>query len=510
MLKISKHRFVIYLVIITGLCVSLLLLSCGKTQPTQPLKNTQIYGLASHLPSREIISYQPDPTWIILISPSITPLVQTFFKIDAVLEKEISKGVKIDPILSKIIGEDINSTSENIKALGIEIEKPCGFFYSILNDKWELVAHFKDKEKVLGIFPSMKKSYLKTSWHSFITRTHPIFIDTLTNVGIYFSADNKVFISNDLDAMSNSVLPKESPPSFNYGIEQKGILSDNEIAILLTSSEGLLSKIQSIESSEIRSLLSALNTHCEDFGFVINPTEEKTEIANVFFSKNGISEPSFVPQTQNLIPQESALVYGFLYLSKGLIDFLDTLQKNDKGGFFRKALGSAMGALSHRLLCDEVSFGVYEKESKIPDFVVATLSENMMTLINLLKIIVEDGEPMGSFSTLKPSQKSPIAGKIPIDFVIGYKEPLFVVTSSSELLKSVENQFTKYSPSESKIPDCQLGYIKVNKDRLSQAVESLKISSDLPLRINKVLPKLSDICIKYKSNWGIIYINLEI
>lgn len=506
--KVRKSSFLSYIVII--LLSILPLLSCGKSEPSKPLKTNQVYGLDSHLPSRGIISYQPDSSWVVLISPSLKSLIQTFFKIDSILKGEITKGIKMDPILSKIISDDVNATSENLKSFGIETEGPAGFFYNIFTEKWEIVANFTDREKLLGIFPSVKKSYLKTSWHSFITRRHPVFIDTLTNVGVYFSENGKVLISNELDAITKSITPKANPPSFNYGIEKKGIINENEVAILFNSTGELLNNIQEIKSSEIKSLLIALNSFCEDFGIVINPGEEKTKVACVFYSKNTITPPSFTPQTTNLISKEAPVLEGFLYLPKGLVEFLDSLQKNDKGGFFRKTLGPAMGALSHRLICDELSFGVYEKEGKIRDFIVATRSENVMTLVNLLKMIAQDSEPIGSFSTMKPAKNSPIGDKIPVDFVIGYKEPFFVITSSTELLSKAENPMDiPATGGDSSLDDCTLGHIKADKEKLSKAIETLKINLDVASILKNILPKLSDICINFNGNWGIITLDIE-
>lgn len=507
--KVIKLNLLALIISLTVVELSLLFSSCSKTQPVPPLKNTQIYGLAEHLPTREMLSYQPGPEWVALVSPSIKPLVETFFKASNLFKGDILEGIKIDPVLSKIIGKDVESTLDNFRSIGIEVNKPCGFFYNILTGKWEVVGSFNDKEKILGIFPSIKKSYLKTAWYSFITRTHPYFVDTLTNVGIYFSDDYKVYISNDSGAIIKSTLPKVNPPSFNYGLENEGILSNNELAVLLTSSEELLSNVQNINSSELKALLVALNNHCEDFGVVLNPTDGKTEIAVVFYAKNGITEPSMSSQTSHLIPEENLAIKGFLYLQKGLIDFIDALNKNDKGGSFRKILGPAMPPLSQKLISKEISFGIYENNGKVNDFIVATWSENQNILINLLKVVVEDAEPVGSLSTLKLREDSPIVKNIPVKFVIGYKEPLFVVASSVELLQKVDSKITGGNQQESNDVNCKLGYVKIDKEKVTRAIESVKIKGEDLAKIKTILPKLSDICINYKSNWGIIKINMD-
>ncbi len=508
LIRVNKLNLVLIILVTIGE-LSLLISSCGKPQPSQPLKNTQKYGLPEHLSTREILSYQPGPEWVTLVSPSIKPLVQTFFKASNLLKEDIFEGIKIDPVLSKIIGKDIESTLDNFQNIGIDVDRPCGFFYNLLTGKWEIVGNFKDKEKILGIFPSIEKSYLRTAWYSFITRRHPYFVDTLTNIGIYFSDDYKVFISNDSEAIVKSALPKVNPPSFNYGLENKGILSNNELAILLAPSEELLSIVQNINSSELKALLTALNMHCEDFGIVLNPTDEKTDIAVVFYAKNGINEPSISSQTSHLIPEENLAIKGFLHLQKGLIDFIDALNKNDKGGTFRKILGPAMPPLSQKLISKEISFGIYENDGKVKDFIVATWSENQNILINLLKLVVEDAEPVGSLSTLKLREDSPVVKNIPVKFVIGYKEPLFVVASSVDLLQKVDAKITGGNQPESNDVNCKLGYVKIDKEKVTRAIESVKIKEEDLSKVKTILPKLSDICINYKSNWGIIKINME-
>jgi hypothetical protein len=135
--------------------------SCGKQETKGPIKETQTYGSANHLPARELLSFLPQPDAIALVAPSIKNILNTVYKVDSLSENKVTNYLKNIPKINTLIKEDQNKTLEYLQSLGINVDKPCAFFYT-LNDKWEAVLPTENLEPFLKDFPNAKKTTLKT------------------------------------------------------------------------------------------------------------------------------------------------------------------------------------------------------------------------------------------------------------------------------------------------------------------------------------------------------------
>lgn len=494
----KKNMYIIYtlsFIVIIGI------LSCGKKEENKPLKETQIYGLENHFPTRNLLSFLPQPDTLALVSPSLEGIINLFFKIDNFKSNEISNSLKKDPILSSIIKDDKEKTVENLNSLGIDTHQPCAFFYT-LDKGWETIIKGDNINALTRLFPNAKKTTLRTSWTWFITGKLFAYWDKKSNIG-FTSHNGHTFLSNNMELFIKSISGDTPPPSFHYGLDGKPVASSDETVILLSISDELKSLInnpkRSFEPGWLKGLILALDPDFDEICAVINPEDTFHEISIAIHPKQKLANNLKTPELKlfQFLP-ENYLVKFDLALSNGLKNFLMQLARYNSSGELKKDLGRAVSFICSPLFQDELSIGVLSPpEGDIPDIIFMTMSNQIDTLKNLLGIVAKPDEPIGDFDILKAELEQLI--KVPLDLYVGLKNPHVIITNKKEQLSEIINRIaqTQYEGNTQEIQNiCPYGFIvndtnaiktffNNNPDLLT--IEAVDI-------LSKILPTISEIC----------------
>ncbi len=511
-----KRLSLIFLMIFTLTIASVQ--SCGKQETKGPIKETQTYGSANHLPARELLSFLPQPDAIALVAPSIKNILNTVYKVDSLSENKVTNYLKNIPKINTLIKEDQNKTLEYLQSLGINVDKPCAFFYT-LNDKWEAVLPTENLEPFLKDFPNAKKTTLKTSWHWFITGKQFAYWDAQENIGLMAYKGHTLF-SNDINLFTQLVSRENNPPSFNYGLNGKPILSPDETVAILSISDDLKKIMDNpdkpFEPSWLKALILTLDTNYDELCAIINPENDFHEIAFSIHAKQGSSANSTKPELKfaNFLPDNPVLTLD-LALTDGIKNFIPQLAKQDKTGKIKKRLGPAAGIMSSPLFHSELSIGVLPgKETPMPNIILLTMCQQIQGLKSLLTVVSAPGEPVKEFETLVADlNKQPI--NIPLTLHIGLKDPYVLVTDNKDRLVETIEKISQNSQSGVSQPIqtmCPLGYIKSDTTAIKALLDSnlgnLKI--DAIETLSKILPNLPEVCLYNDGPWYLMKIKATI
>ncbi|HOV32778.1 MAG TPA: hypothetical protein PLX23_05385 [Candidatus Hydrogenedens sp.] len=511
-----KKQYLIVIVILTLTIASIQ--SCGKQETKGPLKETQIYGSANHLSDRELLSFLPQPDAIALVAPSIKNILNTVYKVDSLSENKVTNHLKNIPKINTLIKEDQNKTLEYLQSLGINVDKPCAFFYT-LNDKWEAVLPIENLEPFSKTFPDAKKTTLKTSWYWFISGKYSANWDSKESIG-FMSYKGYTLCSNDIEIMTQTVLRENNPPSFNYGLNGKPILSPDETVAILSISDDLKEIINNpdkpFEPSWLKALILTLDKDYDEICAIINPENDFHEIALSIHSKQNPSTDSPTPELKfaNYLPDNQILTLD-LALTDGIKNFIPQLAKQDKTGKIKKKLGPASGIMSSPLFYSELSIGVLTaNESAMPNIVLITMCQQIQGLKSLIALIAAPGEPVKEFETLVADLKRPPIN-IPLTLYIGLKDPYVLVADNKDRLVETIEKISQ--PSQIATPSpiqtmCPFGYIKSDTTAIKALLDSnlgnLKIENIET--ISKILPNIPEVCLYNDGSWYLMKIKATI
>ncbi len=510
----KKSDIVIYSLIFI---ILLSFLSCSKQEENKPLKETEIFGSQKHFPTRNLLSFLPQPDALALVSPSIENIVNSFFKIDNLRNNEMSNLLKKDPTLSYILKEDKEKTKENLKSLGIDTLQPCAFFYT-LDKGWEAVIKGDNIDAFVKLFPNVKKTTLKTSWSWFITGKLSAYWDSKSKIG--FTVHNgHIFLSNDIGLITKSIAGNTPPPSFHYGLDGKPVISSDETVILLSISDELKTILnnpkRTFEPTWLKGLILALGIDFDEVCAVINPEDTLHEIAIAIRPKQELVNN---PTTQKLklsqfLP-ENFLINLDLALTNGLKNFLMQLARYDSSGELKKDLGRVVSFVNSPLFQDELSIGVLPPpDGNIPDIIFITISNQIDTLKNLLGIAAKPDESIGDFDVLRADLEQFI--KVPVSLYIGLKDPYVVITNKKEQLTDVIKKFSEISPEEDAqniYNACPYGFVINNTNAIntffSNKPDLLKI--EVIETLSRILPNVPEMCMYNNESWYLVKVKVNI
>ncbi len=497
----KKTNFVIG-IIISIICINVL--SCSKQAENKPLKETQIYGSANHLPARKLLSFLPQPDALALISPSIKNIVYSFFRINDFRNNEIMKYLKNDPTISLIIKEDKEKTLENFKSLGIDIDQPCAFFYT-LDDKWEAVLVGENISAFQKILPNAKKTTLKTSWFWFISGKLSAYWDNNSNVG-FTTHNGHTILSNNIELLTKSISGNTPPPSFHYGLNGKPVLSTDEIAVLLSISDDLIAMLNNpkkpFEPAWLKAVLLSLESDYNEVCTIINPEDTSHEIAVAFHSKQNPNENIKLPELKlsNFLPENSLLKFN-LAITNGLRNVLMQLPRNDSSGQIKKSLGPAINLLNSPIFQNELSIGVLPNNEKLPNVILITMSSQVDTLKSLLTIASVPDEPIGEFEVLRADLQK--LAKLPIVLYIGLKNPYIIITDNREQLAEITGKFSLPPQEGTSQNNCPYGFIINDTNAIDTFINNNPdvLKTEEIKDLVKVLHNIPEACMYNDDSW---------
>ncbi len=503
----KRNNFVIWATIsIILLCF----ISCGKKADKNiPLKETQKYGSQNHLPTRQFLSFLPQPDAIALVSPSVENIINSFFKVDALRNNEIGNQLRKDPTIQFIIKEDKEKTIDNLKHLGINISKPCAFFYT-LDDKWEAVLTGDNINALQKMFPNAQKSTLRTSWSWFITGKLFAYWDSNTKIG-FMAHNGNTIISNDLNLITKSISGNTPPPSFHYGLNGKPVISDDEIALLISISDELKEILnnpkQPFEPSWLKAVILSLESEYDEICAFVNPEDAFFEVGVSFHARQNSPNTSLPELKLATFLSNDALLKFNLAITNGLKNVLMQLPRNDPSGQIKKSLGPAINFLNSPLFQNELAIGILPSEGKLPNIVLITMCNQIETLKSLLAIASVPDEPIGEFEVLKADLQR--LAKVPIVLYIGLKNPYVIITDKKEELAKIIEKFS--APSQEEISQklhsfCPYVFIVTNPDAIKELFNNnpdiLKI--DAVENLSKILPLIPEACMYNNEAWYLL------
>jgi len=510
----KKNNRAIWLLIAV---IATVFISCGKQTENKPLKETQMYGSEKHLPARKLLSFLPQPDALALVSPSIENIVNSFFKIDNFRDNEISNSLKKDPTLGYIIKEDKEKTIENLKSLGVNINSPCAFFYT-LDDKWEAVISGENINSLQKIFPDAKKTTLKTSWFWFISGKLSAYWDSKSNIG-FTEHNGYIILSNNIDLITKSISGNTPPPSFHYGFDGKPVISLDETAILLSISDELKTILnnpkQPFEPAWLKALLLVLGTEYDEICVIINPEDNFHEVAIAIHSAQKLSNNPSLPvlKAATFLPDNTIVKFD-LAITNSLKNLLMQLPRQDSSGKLKNSLGRIGGLINSPLFQDELSIGILPPtEGDMPGIILITMCNQIDTLKSLLGITAVTEEPINGFEVLKADLQK--LAKIPLSFYIGLKSPYVIVTNSKDQLAQVIEKISQ-PPQENTNQNmqntCPYGFISNDANAMNTFFANnpdlLKI--DAVKTLSKILPNIPEMCMYNNDAWYLLKIKATI
>jgi hypothetical protein len=211
--------------------------------------------------------------------------------------------------------------------------------------------------------------------------------------------------SNDINLFTQLVSRENNPPSFNYGLNGKPILSPDETVAILSISDDLKKIMDNpdkpFEPSWLKALILTLDTNYDELCAIINPENDFHEIAFSIHARQDSSANSTKPELKfaNFLPDNPVLTLD-LALTDGIKNFIPQLAKQDKTGKIKKRLGPAAGIMSSPLFHSELSIGVLPgKETPMPNIILLTMCQQIQGLNHYLPLCLL---PVSQLKNLKP------------------------------------------------------------------------------------------------------------
>lgn len=421
---------------------AIVLTACGGGQPSEPLSPQQQYA-PDDTGVRQVLRFMPASAKVALAIPSFDILDKEFTKIADAAGPAAAGLKEASAKLGEMWGAGQTATLNQLASgLGIDPTQPAVVF-QLADDNRAGVLCLKDakvfEEKIGGVAKaSFTSMVLKTSWHSFLTRSNTAMWCESAKLG-YFIKDNKAFVATTQELLIEFVARQTVPASIAYGLGEYPGKGQSNIVAIMRFGEGINAYLE--KSKEAGKYLKALGAYfgakCDEAILSLDISSEPA-VLRIAAHETAAPTAADLPalSTNRLFPPDSPALLN-LRLSNGISELFTALSAKSNGlGDAGKIIGTA-GNIIGKSFGEEIAAAITGVVDGQPQWLVLAPIKDA-TLLKLPLSIVGASKPSYEHQSI-PIHIVNKPQMVPFQFFIGMgKDMLFASNSEDLLKKSVE------------------------------------------------------------------------